>query len=274
MESRFRRNLALAVSWMVFPLLPVVLEDYYYQTFNLSGADPHDWDWLAWVIMLGPLVGYSFLAGTTLDNPDDGEPSRRRLSHLLGRRAVWVAIGPWCGLVFWGIVYFGLMYLNELIDKLIPSTLRPILFPPQWWPEIRSHWAWEWAGTVVWWGLWATLAYGWLWPAWAALRRAARIGSWGRALYCGLVAALAFVGSLFGTFWAIISMWRSYFFDPRVMPLVALALGLVFLSGCAATTLTYGEVRRRDLFHAMLVAWVLGLAFMWRWWSRRRPGSH
>ena len=31
--------------------------------------------------------------------------------------------------------------------------------------------------------------------------------------------------------------------------------------------LTYGEVRRRELFHAMFVAWVLGLALMWRWWS-------
>jgi hypothetical protein len=67
-------------------------------------------------------------------------------------------------------------------------------------------------------------------------------------------------------------VWRSYFFDPRVMPLVALALGLVLLSGCSST-ITHGEMRRRELFHAMLVAWVLGLALMWRWWSRRRPGS-
>ncbi len=34
---------------------------------------------------------------------------------------------------------------------------------------------------------------------------------------------------------------------------------------------TYGEVRRRELFHAMLVAWVLGLALMWRWWARAGP---
>ena len=26
-----------------------------------------------------------------------------------------------------------------------------------------------------------------------------------------------------------------------------------------SSTITYGEVRRRELFHAMLVAWVLGL---------------
>ena len=30
--------------------------------------------------------------------------------------------------------------------------------------------------------------------------------------------ALAFVGSLFGSFWAATSMWRSYFFDPRLCP--------------------------------------------------------
>jgi hypothetical protein len=34
-----------------------------------------------------------------------------------------------------------------------------------------------------------------------------------------------------------------------------------------SNTVTYGEVRRRELFHAMLVAWVLGLALMWRWWE-------
>jgi len=43
------------------------------------------------------------------------------------------------------------------------------------------------------------------------------------------------------------------------------------MSGCAST-ITYGELRRRELFHAMLIAWVLGLALMWRWWSRPRPG--
>ena len=44
------------------------------------------------------------------------------------------------------------------------------------------------------------------------------------------------------------------------------------MTGCAST-ITYGEVRRRELFHAMLVAWVLGLALMWRWWSRPRKGN-
>jgi hypothetical protein len=55
------------------------------------------------------------------------------------------------------------------------------------------------------------------------------------------------------------------------MPAILMALCLAVLSGCAAP-ITYGEMRRRELFHAMLVAWMLGLAFLWRWWSRRRPG--
>ncbi len=118
-------------------------------------------------------------------------------------------------------------------------------------------------------------AYGWLWPAWAALRRAGRIGMRRRALYRGAITALAFVGSLFGSFWAIISAWRSFFFDPRVMPMIAMAMSLVVVSGCASPT--YGEVRRRELFHAMLVAWVFGLALIWWWSSRRRrrpPRGH
>jgi len=82
--------------------------------------------------------------------------------------------------------------------------------------------------------------------------------------------ALAFVGSLFGSFWAATACFRSYFSDSRLMPLVAVAVGLALMSGCAGT-ITYGELRRRELFHAMLVAWVLGLALMWRWWSRARP---
>jgi len=114
-----------------------------------------------------------------------------------------------------------------------------------------------------------TLAYGWLWPAWAALRRAARIGRWRSDLFRGLIMALAFVGSLFGSFWAATACLRSYFFDPRLVPMVAVAVGLALMSGCGGT-ITYGELRRRELFHAMLVAWVLGLALMWRWWSRAR----
>jgi len=120
-------------------------------------------------------------------------------------------------------------------------------------------------------GVVGILAYGWLWPAWAALRRAARIRRAGRVLYRGLVTVAAFIGSLFGGFWAITSVWRSYFFDSRVVPLIALAVGLAVLGGCASP-IAYGQMRRRELFHAMLLAWVFGLALMWRWWSRLRRG--
>jgi hypothetical protein len=277
--SRIRTELGLILAWLAFPVVPVVLEDLYYQIFNLPlfssaefGPDPYDWSWLTWVVILGPLIGFGFLAGATVDLPDPPVTSRRLWRRWLARRSVWVAFGPWCGFLFWVGVFFGLIYL----DKLIPATLRPNVSPPQWWSEVQSHWSMEWAGIVVGWifivVFWATLAYGWVWPGWAALRRAARVGRWGRALYRGLVAALAFLGSLFGSFWAITSAWRNYFFDSRIVPLAAVALGLAMTSGCAAPPITYGEVRRRGLFHAMLVAWVLGLALMWRWWSRRRPG--
>ncbi len=81
-----------------------------------------------------------------------------------------------------------------------------------------------------------------------------------------MVVALTFLGTLFGTFWAVTAGWRSFFFDPRVAPVVLAALTLLLLGGCG--TPTVGEVRRRELFHALLMAWVLGLALLWRWWSR------
>jgi len=78
-----------------------------------------------------------------------------------------------------------------------------------------------------------------------------------------------FVGSLIGTFWAVTEAWRDFFFDPRVMPITLAALSLALMSGCS-NTLTAGEVHRRELFNAMLMSWVLGLALAWRWWSRPR----
>jgi hypothetical protein len=272
---RFRRELGLVVAWLVFPLVPVILEDLYYQVCNSAifqpsrfGPDPRDWDWNMWVIMLGPLVGYGFLVGATPEAPDDLGPPRRPLRRLLARRAVWVAIGPWCGFLFWAAMFLGLMSLN----KLFPGSPSP---PQAGNVEEPESWMTRWAAVVLSWvvflGFGGTLCFGWLWPAWAALRRAARIGRLSRALYRGLAIAIAFVGSLFGSFWAATSLLRSYFFDPRAVPLIVAVVGLATLSGCSGT-ITYGELRRRELFHAMLVAWVLGLAFLWRWWSRPRPG--
>jgi hypothetical protein len=65
-------------------------------------------------------------------------------------------------------------------------------------------------------------------------------------------------------------LWRSYFFDSQVVPLVIVVMSVAAISGCDST-ITYGELRRRELFHALLMAWVLGLALMWRWWRRPRP---
>jgi hypothetical protein len=185
----------------------------------------------------------------------------------LARRALWVAIGPWLGFLFWAGVYFGLTSCPQLFPvSNSPAQARPVKEPESWimtWVLVILGWSM----TVL---FFATLSYGWLWPAWAALRRAARVGRLGRVLYRGLLTALAFVGSLFGSFWAVTAWWRSYFFDSRLVPLVAVVVALAVASGCGGT-ITYGELRRRELFHAMLVAWVLGLALMWRWWSRPRP---
>ncbi|HWE36596.1 MAG TPA: hypothetical protein VG406_08520 [Isosphaeraceae bacterium] len=53
--------------------------------------------------------------------------------------------------------------------------------------------------------------------------------------------------------------------------LLIAACAAALLSGCGPTTV--GDLRRRDLFDAMLMAWVLGLALLWRWWARPRPGD-
>ena len=272
MPNRFRRELGLILAWLIFPLVPVVLEDLYYQvsSFNFDGAsrvgpDPRVWGWFVWLIMLGPLVGYGFLAGATVSVPDDDLAPRRGLRRLLGRRAVWVAIGPWWGAVLCFGLFSGLVYL----EKLFPGLFK-------WVPQIQRSWQSTWAWWIISWFLAilvvAMWAYSWLWPARSAMRRAVRTGQWKRSLVRGIVIAGAFVGSLFGSFWVATTVWRSYFFDPRIVRLLLVAVGLAVASGCAGT-ITYGEVRRRELFHAMLMAWVLGLALMWRWWSRPRPGN-
>lgn len=267
MAHRFRHELGLVVAWLVFPLVPVILEDIYYQICNYNfetassaGPDPRAWGWGLWIIMLGPLLGYGFLAGATVDIPDELEPSSRGLRRLLSRRTVWVAVGPWCGFLFLVAGFFGLWLLTELF----PYTL-----------QVPESWKGGWVETVVGWTLGLVLggilACSWLWPARAALRRAARIGRSRWVAYRGLLTAIGFVGSLFGSFWAATSFWRSHFFDPRIVPLVVIAVSLLVISGCGSP-ITYGEVRRRELFHAMLVAWMIGLALMWRWWSRPRHG--
>jgi hypothetical protein len=269
MFQSYRREIGLAAAWLLFPLVPVLLEDLYYQIGNLGassrfGPDPHEWGWVDWVIMLGPLIGFSFLAGATQDIPDNLGSTRGRLARLFARRAIWVAIGPWCGLLFLLGCYFAFGFLAGLLDTLIPAAQPPSTEAPA--PITTAQ---QIAFGVLMVAVLAILAYGWLWPAWAAMRRAAKVRQAGHALYRGLVTMVAFLGSLFGSFWAITSAWRSHFFDSRVVPLIALGVGLAVLSGCASP-MTYGQMRRRELFHAMLLAWVFGLALMWRWWSRPR----
>jgi hypothetical protein len=263
MRPAIPSGVVLALAWFAFPLVPTLLGSAYYQQFNGSlGAagppDPRDWGWLKWVVMAGPLIGYGFLAGSTIDLPDN--PARRGPKGWLSSRSLWVAVGPWVGYLA-GLTLLGLIMLVEWAHP--PS--REWTFPP-----IPDTWWTRTIGLVLFWGLGVgMLAYGWVGLAWAALRRAGRLGRLRRSLAKGLAVAVGFVGTLFGSFWAITEGWRDYFFDPRIAPgLVALA-SLALMSGCA--TQTYGEIRRRELFQAMLTAWLLGLALAWRWWSRSRP---
>ncbi len=222
MGRPFRRELALIVAWLVFPLVPVVLEDVYYQISVLNpqanarfGPDPHEWDWSSWVLMLGPLLGYGFLAGATVDLPDDLGAQGRWLAPAGGATlrlgGDWAMVGHsgiGCGL-------FRLTYFSSFF----PSAQSPVQVPVQ---PTPSSGGWlepvsAWVSVAVLWILAAILtlmwSYSWLWPAWAALggRRGSAVFS--RAFYRGLSVALAFVGSLFGSFWAATSLWRSYFFD-------------------------------------------------------------
>jgi hypothetical protein len=239
MANRFGREIGLIVAWLVFPLVPVVLADFYCQICNSTGEDPRVWDWFSWVLMLGPLLGYGFLAGATVDLPDDVGPLRRGWRRLLARRSVWVAIGPWWGFLVWAGLYFGFVFLLVHFPSLGRLDLSDWVKGT--WFEAVAAQAGEslrgtWLESVIAWALGAfvvvTLSYGWLWPARAALRRAARIGQLRHAFYRGLSIALAFVGSLFGSFWATTSWWRGYFFDPRVVPLIVMAVGLAVIIGC------------------------------------------
>jgi hypothetical protein len=268
MGGGLRTEVAMALAWLIFPMVPVLLAELYYQVVvNLlgssrSGPDPYDWDRGTWLLMLGPLLGYGFLAGSTADVPDPPPGSMSRLRRVAARRAVWVAIGPWAGLLLLLGWFFGL----RAIDYLVPSTGGSQAATPA--QEGWGAWLLGQAWIATFFGI---LTIGWLWPAWAAIRRARRIGLFGRALGRGIATAMAFVGSLLGSFWAITSAWRGYFFDPRLMPILLAGLGVAALGGCGAP-ITYGAFRRRELFHAMLPAWVFGLAMLWWWASRRRAG--
>src|SRR4051794_10744466 len=92
------RELWAALGWLIFPLVPALLATTYHQTCNFFGPDPREWDWIRWVILLGPLCGFGFLAGATAVLPD--EPDRVGPGAWFSRRAGWVAFGPWMGFLF------------------------------------------------------------------------------------------------------------------------------------------------------------------------------
>lgn len=265
-------NVRPTLAWFVFPLVPAVLGRTYHDTFNLafsrsSGPDPRDWTWLGWVLLLGPLLGYGFLAGATTLLEDD--PLRRGIRSWVSRRGVWVAVGPWAGFLVLAGLYFLLVSTISLVNWLLPRSRE--------WPSpLPTDLAGRWWGGVVWWALVVggvgTLAYGWLVVAVAAVLRARAMGRCRRVIERGVAGALGFTGSLFGGFWAITELWRSYFFDKTIVPIALAALVLTAAGGCSGP-LTYGEQRRRELFSAMLMAWLLGLALAWRWWSRPRSSG-
>lgn len=258
MSEERRGGIRSALAWIIFPVVPTLLGGLFYQTLNFSlgdrgGPDPSEWDWGRWAVLIGPLVGYGFLAGATLRLMDEAEP--RRIRRWLGKRSLWVAIGPWIGFLSGA----ALIYLLSTVESWVPEQTRD---------RIRQSFsASTWGAIGIACLAWA--AYGWVLIAFLVLRRARRRGQMSKSLWGGLVAAVAFVGSLFGTFWAITAAWREYFFDKRIMPLLLVATSLGISTGCASQV-TYGEVRRRELFQALLTAWLLGTALAWRWWSRSR----
>ncbi len=256
------------LAWLALPVIPVILAGWHHDFVNWSpdlyrGPDPTEWDWFLWVAVPGPLLGYGFLAGATVGLPDD--PDVKGWRRWFSRRAVWVTCGPWAGL----LGALPLLVLMKSVPLVVPLATVPALTANtlgQWWFERISSPArlgdLSIASAAV-----LIVSYGWLLPAAAVVRRAARRDLLRPALQRGLALMIAFVGSLFASFWAAVEVWRSYYFDTRIAPVLLAALSLTTLSGCAST-LTYGEIRRRDLFQALLVSWILGLALAWRWWSR------
>jgi hypothetical protein len=271
MRSGIASEIGSALAWFAFPLVPALLGTSCYQLGNWTVTDPRAWGsipWTWWVTMTGPLLAYGFLAGATIDLPD--EPGLRGPKRWLSRRSLWVTIGPWVGFAAWSAIFLAFTFASSAITPAI--ILVQWAYPPcrEWTtPTPPEGWQETWVGQLFGWALSGTFWYGWLFVVWAALRRAKRFDRLGRSLSKGLAVAIGFVGSLFGSFWTITEAWRGYFFDPRIAPVLVAALSVAAMSGCA--TKTIGDVRRQELFQAMLISWLLGLALAWRWWSRSRP---
>jgi hypothetical protein len=118
MAERRLEGFWVAAVWVAFPLVPAVLEDVYSRAypglFQLPlPPDPFVWEWLVWVVQLGPLIGFSYLVGATIDVPDVPSPGRCR--GLFTRRSFWVGIGPWSGFLAWASFFFALRALESFM---------------------------------------------------------------------------------------------------------------------------------------------------------------
>lgn len=258
-------GLRSALAWSLFPLVPALLGRIYQESMGrvLLDGDPRNWSWLSWFVLTGPLWGYGFLAGAALGLPEASGLTGWRT--WISRRSVWVGVGPWSGYLLGVALFFGHGFLANVVGQVMPSSPGGGFSA---WMNRQPPWV---NSVAFWTALVASVAlvgYGWLFAAIALIRRARRLGQAWQAIGRGLTMAVGFVGSLLGSFWAATEIWRSYFFDPRIVPLFLAAATLWLVSGCAAPN-SYGDVRRRDLFAAMLTAWILGLALIWRWWNRR-----
>jgi hypothetical protein len=258
-NSSAGQTLNSMIAWLMFPLVPTCLGMTYYQTLNrlpnlFQTSDPRGWDRLDWILQLGPLLGFGFLAGATSILPETALPNRGRFRRWFAQRWLIVSVAPWSGFLTWAFI----VESAELSRRFDGPTISN-LAKPEWLRVVFGY------GFVI-----PTLAYAWVIAGITITRRAMREGLLRRSLIRGLITSVAFVGSLFGSFWAATSAWRSYFFDPTVAPLLFISgIALVSASGCASTT-TLGEVRRHELFDALLPGWLIGMALIWRWSSRRK----
>ena len=73
MPNRFRRELGLIIAWLVFPLVPVVLEDLYSSVVSISNSSAHP----ASILRLG-LVHVAHHAGPAAGIRIPGRRDRER----------------------------------------------------------------------------------------------------------------------------------------------------------------------------------------------------
>ena len=259
MVDQARSTLWTVTAWLTFPIVPVLLASSFYSTVNIGGEDPRQWGFWRGMVLLGPLAGYGYLAGATLRLPDDHE--KRDWRSLLSRRALWLGLGPWFGFLVVAGIYLTLGGIDWVLVRILSDDRLAA------WRQV-TNWGPNRPGVDI--LVIGVVAYGWVVVALAAARRAFTRGRLWKSICRGLLTAGGFLGSLMGGFWAATSVFRAYFFDPRIAQVLLIAGLSIFLLGGCGPPPTVGDVRRRELFQAMMMAWVLGLALVWRWLARER----